>query len=62
MRRLEHLPGIERVKVGVVVAEPEGYVGQDFLDCRLIGCGLRSRIVGREGRELGFKELCGAGE
>ena len=60
MRRLEHLPGIKGVEVGVVVAQPAGHIRQNPVDCLRGRGGLGSRFKGRQGSKLRFKQLCGA--
>ena len=56
MGRLEHLPGIERVKEGVVVAQPERDLFQNRCHRRRIGSGLK----GGQSRELLLEQLGGA--
>jgi hypothetical protein len=56
MGRLEHLPGIERMKIGVVVAQASRDVFQYPRDCR----GVRRGVEGGQGRELLLEQLGGA--
>ena len=57
MRRLEHLPGVKRMKVGVVISQPMGHNREDLRDPICIHfiweCG--------QGRKLRFQQLGGAG-
>ena len=46
MRRLEHLPGIERMEVGIVVSQPMGHGGQNLapsLPVSIIRCERRAK-------------------
>ena len=58
MRRLEHLSGIERMKVGIVVAEAAGYL----IENRRQGIRAESGIKVGQGSELLFQSLCGLRE
>ena len=63
MRRLEHLPGIERVEVGVVVAQPVRGHFENAGHRGHLRVGLRARIE-RPAAQLNFalEQLGGAGE
>ena len=57
MRRLEHLPCIKRMKIGVVVAQPAGHTLQNPRHRFGVGGGLESRPCGRQSRKLLLKQL-----
>jgi hypothetical protein len=58
MRRLEHLPSIKGVEIGVIVREPVRRRCKDARDCFRIAV----KLAGRERAELRLKQLCGAGK
>jgi len=58
MRRLEHLPGIKGMEIGVIVGETVGGCGQNAGDRLCVEASLK----GRERCKLRVKQLGGAGE
>ena len=62
VRRLEHLPGIQGMKIRVVVAQPARRLGQNPGDRRRIGCGFGRRHEDGQRFELLFQQLGGAGQ
>ena len=62
MRRLEHLPGIERMEVGIVVAQAARSFRQHPRHCLRIRGAVRGGLEGGQGGKLRFKQLGGAGE
>jgi hypothetical protein len=51
MRRLEHLSGVERVRVGIVVVQTQGCLAED---CRGVFVE-RLRLTGRQAGETGVE-------
>ena len=62
MRRLEHLPSIQRVEIGVVVAEPPGNGFEDARHGGRVRSGCGDGFEVGQGIEFGFKRLSGAAE
>jgi hypothetical protein len=58
MRRLEHLPGIERMEIGVIVPQSAGHFREDFLHAACIDDRLKCRQSGK----LRLKQLSGSGK